>query len=227
VRRSLRRRRIELHVDENGLIVHAPWRASERRIVGAVQAHADWVLKKLQTWRAAAPRVRHWVQGAAIPFLGRELRLELAVEATAAVQLLDDDRLRVRVAEVNEFTHPQEQSQRIRDSVVAWYRRHAQPLFNASVQRHSPLLEVTAPKVFLSNARGRWGSCNSRSQVRLNWRLIQARQAVIDYVVVHELAHLREMNHSTRFWSLVESVCPDYRVARADLDRVGGDYMAL
>ncbi len=228
VRRSPRRRSIELHVDERGLIVHAPWRASDRRIQGVLDTHTDWVLKKLQTWRNAATRPRQWIDGSAIPFLGRELCLEILPDSINRVQLLDDDRLQVCMSAVKFGDTGQHLEPRaVRDAVVAWYRRHALPLFNASVLRSAPLLEVAPPRVFLSNARGRWGSCNSQAKVRLNWRLLQAPSEVIDYVVVHELAHLREMNHSARFWALVEQACPDYQTARAALDRHGGEYMTL
>jgi predicted metal-dependent hydrolase len=233
VRRSPRRRSIELQVDENGLTVHAPWRASRRRILDALQAHGEWVARKLQAWQAAASRRRQWVHGATVPFLGRELSLEVTREARTRVQLLDDDRLRVGIVGPPITLHQSEPDTvsadptSIRDAVVAWYRRHAPPLFHSSVTRYAPLLQVTPPRIFISNARGRWGSCNSRAQIRLNWRLVQAKQAIIDYVVVHELAHLREMNHSRRFWSLVESIYPDYLTARAELDRLGGELMAL
>jgi predicted metal-dependent hydrolase len=88
-------------------------------------------------------------------------------------------------------------------------------------------LDVPAPRLFLSSARTRWGSCNAKREVRLNWRLIQAAQPTIDYVVVHELAHLIEMNHSRRFWKLVASVCPHYRKACAELNRMGLYYMDI
>jgi len=76
------------------------------------------------------------------------------------------------------------------------------------------------PALALSSARTRWGSCSAQGGIRLNWRLIHLPPAIVDYVVVHELAHLRHMNHGPRFWALVESVCPEYRALRAELRRL-------
>ena len=111
--------------------------------------------------------------------------------------------------------------------MVKWYRRHAHSNFSGRIGEFAPRLDVAAPRLFLSSARTRWGSCNAKREVRLNWRLIQAAQSTIDYVVVHELAHLIEMNHSRRFWRLVASVCPHYREACAELNRMGLYYMDI
>jgi predicted metal-dependent hydrolase len=136
------------------------------------------------------------------------------------VTLQDDGRLHVALAQPADVDA-------IRAAVVKWYRRHAQSNFSARIDEFATRLHVPRPRLFLSSARTRWGSCNARCEIRLNWRLIQATQPTIDYVVVHELAHLVEMNHSRQFWSLVESVCPYYRDACAELDRMGLYYMGI
>jgi len=108
-----------------------------------------------------------------------------------------------------------------------WYRRHAQSYFRGRVERYSAVLGIEPPRVFISNAQTRWGSCNANREVRLNWRLIQASPHIIDYVVAHELAHLKEMNHSARFWRVVERMCPGYQTARTELDAMGQHFMSL
>ena len=90
--------------------------------------------------------------------------------------------------------------------------------------RHGP---VAGSRVLISNALGRWGSCNSRREVRLSWRLLKARPEVIDYVVCHELAHLRHMDHSKSFWREVEHMCPGYLALRSELDRADHLYRAF
>jgi len=112
-------------------------------------------------------------------------------------------------------------------AAVKWLRRHAQCHFAARLAHYAPRFSARLPRLFLSGARTRWGSCNAKGDIRLSWRLIQASPATIDYVVVHELAHLVEMNHSRRFWKLVEGVFPDYRAACAELDRMGPYYMDI
>jgi predicted metal-dependent hydrolase len=96
-------------------------------------------------------------------------------------------------------------------------RERARELFLARLAHYAALLGVAMPRLTLSAARTRWGSCSLKTGVRLNWRLIHFPLPVIDYVVAHELAHLREMNHSHRFWSIVEHLYPDYRAARDEL----------
>ena len=221
LKRSQQRRSIVLSVDEHGLTVSAPWRSSERRIVGVIRDAEAWVLKKLDVWSAFPARNQSWIQGDKVRYLGRDLSLHLTTESVATLATLQDgDRLQVSLAE------PYHKDS-VKAAVVKWYRRHAQSNFSGRIGEFSPRLEVPAPRLLLSSARTRWGSCNAKREVRLNWRLIQAAQSTIDYVVVHELAHLIEMNHSRRFWKLVASVCPHYREACAELNHMGLYYMDI
>jgi predicted metal-dependent hydrolase len=110
---------------------------------------------------------------------------------------------------------------------VKWYRRRAQSYFRDRVEHFSAQLAIDPPRVFISSAQTRWGSCNANREVRLNWRLIQAPPHIVDYVVAHELAHLKEMNHSARFWRIVERLCPGYAAARTELDAMGCTHDAL
>jgi predicted metal-dependent hydrolase len=105
----------------------------------------------------------------------------------------------------------------IRRTVLRWVGRYAREDFQRRLELLSAKLGVNTPPLFLSSARTRWGSCNSRGEIRLNWRLIQAPPRIIHYVICHELAHLKEMNHSPKFWAWVERLCPDYPAARNEL----------
>jgi predicted metal-dependent hydrolase len=109
----------------------------------------------------------------------------------------------------------------IRDAVQSWLQREASRVFAERAAHFAALLGVRVKRLSLSSAATRWGSANANGSVRLHWRLIQHPLATIDYVVAHELAHLREMNHSERFWAVVRSVVPDYQEARASLRREG------
>jgi hypothetical protein len=210
-----------LTVDEHGLAVHAPWRAAQSGIDRFVRESAKWVLRKLDEWSRVKPRIQRWASGEPIPFVGRLLTLDLAHAPGRAARVQQDaDRLVVRVP-------APEDPDEVKNAVVAWYRRHARSNFDERIARYAGQLGVATPRVFLSSARTRWGSCNSSREVRLNWRLIQTPQAVIDYVVVHELAHLREMNHSRRFWRLVAQACPAHEEARSYLDERGHWYLAI
>ncbi len=102
-----------------------------------------------------------------------------------------------------------------------WYRRHAESLFAERVAHYAPLLNVAPRALKLSSAKTQWGSCTARGTVRLNEQLIRLPLRLIDYVVVHELAHLREMNHSAACWDVVGSACPNYTKLRRELKSVG------
>jgi predicted metal-dependent hydrolase len=107
--------------------------------------------------------------------------------------------------------------ERLRDVVQSWLQREARRLFEARATHFAERLGVRVTRLTLSSANTRWGSANASGAIRLHWRLIQYPLATIDYVVAHELAHLREMNHGPRFWEVVGSVVPDYRAARRQL----------
>lgn len=210
-----------LSVDEHGLTVSAPWRSSEQRIAAVIRDAEAWVLKKLEAWSALPARHQSWADGDRIKYLGRDLTLELTIDNIATlVTLHDHERLQISLADPADANS-------VRDAVIKWYRRHAQSNFSARIDEFAPRLGVPLPRLLLSSARTRWGSCNARREVRLNWRLVQATQPTIDYVVVHELAHLREMNHSRRFWDLVKSVCPHYQEGCAELNRMGLYYLDI
>jgi predicted metal-dependent hydrolase len=106
----------------------------------------------------------------------------------------------------------------VRRAVVAWYRRAALVHLAQRAFFFSRLAVLAPPRVMLSSANSRWGSCNSRREVRLAWRLVKARPALVDYVVCHELAHLRHMNHSRDFWAEVGRLCPDFKRLRDELE---------
>jgi len=209
-----------LTVDERGLTVSVPWHTSDRYIARFLQDSASWVLRKLQTWESRKPKARRWQTGELVDYLGRQLQLVLVVGQYGLAQLGEGDVLLLSLP--NPHT-----ADAVRTAVVKWYRRHAQAHFRARVEHYSGRLAVDAPRVFISSARTLWGSCNAKGEVRLSWRLMQAPPHVIDYVVAHELAHLRQMNHSARFWRVVEQLCPDYASARAELDAMGHHFMSL
>lgn len=220
LKRGLKRRRAVLTIDERGLTVSVPWRTSDRYIARFLQDSASWVLRKLQSWESRKPRARLWQDGEPVDYLGRQLRLLLVAEHYSLAQLQDGDVLALSLPEPHT-------ADTVRAALVMWYRGHAQAHFRARVEYYSGQLAVVAPRVFISNAQTRWGSCNAKREVRLSWRLMQAAPHIVDYVVAHELAHLRQMNHSARFWRIVERLCPDYASARAELDAMGQHFMAL
>ena len=203
------RRGVGLKVDENGLTVSAPSTMPLARIESVVRESESWVLRKVEEWRARRVPQARWHDGAALPFLGDSLVLRLQAASRAAA---------VREAgELRVTAPPHAGEPAIRTAVIGWYKRMALPLLSGRVASLAERAGVAPPRVFLSSAMARWGSCNSRREVRLAWRLVKAPPALVDYVVCHELAHLRHMNHSRAFWAEVERQCPDYRDLRRQL----------
>jgi len=203
------RRGVGLKVDSAGLTVSAPLSIPLARVEKMVLESESWVLGKLAVWRERQVPVQRWEDGASLPYLGETLALRLAAGRRAAAQL--------EGAELH-VTVPAPSEEAIRKAAVAWYRRTALVHFAQRAFFFSRLAVLAPPRVMLSSANSRWGSCNSRREVRLAWRLVKARPALVDYVVCHELAHLRHMNHSREFWAEVGRLCPDYRGLREELE---------
>ncbi|MDP1679279.1 MAG: SprT family zinc-dependent metalloprotease [Candidatus Nitrotoga sp.] len=210
LKRTSRRRSIGLRIDNHGLTVNMPLRASEKWLHDVLQDKAHWVVKKLENWQARKPIAPQWRDGQSLFFIGEVLTLRVVVSLFATPPLLNGAQLFVHVTDdTNQAL--------IEQTVTQWYQREAKSLFKECVAHYAPLMNVTPRMVKLSSARTQWGSCTTRGDVRLNWQLIKMPLHLIDYVVVHELAHLIEMNHSAAFWQVVEIACSDYAKRRREL----------
>jgi predicted metal-dependent hydrolase len=220
--RRARRRSIGFVVGLEGLSVSAPRWVAMSEVEQALQAKSGWILRKLheqheRAQRLLATRVA-WRDGTTLPFLGGAVIVQLDARITGAE--LDTDgqappgapRLTLHVG------LPQTASQeQIREAVQSWLQRQALQVFEERCAHFAPQLGVRVKRLSLSSAATRWGSASASGAVRLNWRLIHFSLPVIDYVVTHELAHLREMNHSSAFWDVVRSVLPDFELSRGAL----------
>lgn len=216
------RKTIGFLVGAEGLSVRAPRWVALRDVDAAIREKSDWILRKLAETQQRHARVEatriEWRDGAEFPFLGEPVVIRLdpkhgfaSVGGTLDEKVGDGPRvLRLAVAQNAEPSQ-------IRDAAQAWLTRQARKLFIERLDHFAPLLGVRWHKLSLSNAATRWGSASADGSIRLNWRLIHFRMPVIDYVVAHELAHLRVMDHSHRFWETVESVVPDYDQLRRQL----------
>jgi predicted metal-dependent hydrolase len=209
-----RRRSIGFVVGSEGLRVSAPRWLPQADIERALEQKSDWILRKLVEQRERARREQaariEWRDGASLAYLGDPLQLRLAPARDGVA--FDEA---ARVLEIGLPLHAGEEQ--IRDTVQAWLQRRARAVFEPRCAHFAAALGVTMKQLRLSSAQTRWGSASADGSIRLHWRLIHFTPAIIDYVVAHELAHLREMNHSPRFWDVVRSVLPDYEQARGRL----------
>ncbi|MGD9946007.1 MAG: M48 family metallopeptidase [Burkholderiaceae bacterium] len=208
LRRS-RRRTIGFLIDNRGLRVTAPRWVSLAEIERALQEKARWIVRKLVEWRAHEARRERltvrWEHGAPLRFLGETLTLEVRGGARDVVR--DENRLIVGLP-------PNAGAEQLKDRVQAWLQERAREVFADRLPIFAQRLGRTPSRWGLSSARTRWGSCTPDGAIRLNWRLVHFPLDIIDYVIAHELAHLRELNHGPRFWSTVGELFPDFERAR-------------
>ena len=199
-------KRLSMTIDERGLRIGAPHRTSQSEIEAFVQGHGDWVLKKLgELGHATQPRHLTVKDGARLPLLDGEAEVRvlpganrvrwvgelLVIEARPEADL---GQLAVRALQKRALTH-----------------------FGERLALFTARLDLAVPKLSLSSAQTRWGSCSRHGGIRVNWRLIHLPTPLGDYVVAHEVAHLLEMNHSERFWRVVSSLYPEWKAARTEL----------
>ena len=218
-----RRRSIGFVVGPEGLTVSAPKWVPLYEVDSAVQEKAAWILSKLESARQRQDKIEsariEWKDGATFPFLGETVIVVLDPRSAGAATLNTDAEALPGVPRLTLHVGlPQHASgEQIRDAVQAWLMRQAKRLFTERLDHYAPRLSVQWRKLVLSNAGTRWGTAHSDGVIRLNWRLIHFRLPVIDYVVAHELSHLRVMDHSPRFWDTVGTVVPDYAQLRGQL----------
>ena len=225
-----KRRTIGFSVGSQGLTVSAPKWVPLYEIDKAVLEKSSWIIKKLEETRARHDRLEsariEWKDGTTIPFLGEQVIVVLdprhafggvgAELKSSADSLPGVTHLTLHVGLPHTATPDQ-----IKDAVQAWLMRQAKRLFTERLNHFAPMLNVHWRKLSLSSAGTRWGSASADGSIRLNWRLIHFKQSVIDYVVVHELSHLRVMDHGPRFWDTVRAVVPDYAELRSQLKDEG------
>ncbi len=214
--RRSRRRTIGFVVGIDGLAVSAPKWVTLKDIDAAVAEKGRWILAKLAEQRERSLRTAEarivWRDGAELHYLGRPVTLQLDSHhglADGEVVLDDAEPRALHVGLPRDAGE-----ERVRDAVQSWLQREARRVFADRAAHFSARLGVRVTRLSLSSATTRWGSASANGSVRLNWRLVHHPLPTIDYVVAHELAHLREMNHGPRFWAVVASVVPDYEAAR-------------
>lgn len=215
--RRSRRRTIGFTINLEGLNIAAPRWVGLAQVEDAIRERADWIFTKLaemQRHRTSIPRVR-WEDGGSLPYLGENITLRLASSERRTASLAFDCEVRTLTVSLP----PHATSAQLKDRVQAWLQTEARALFRERLAIFETRLGVRHRVLRLSSAKTRWGSCSADGRILLNWRLIHFPLSSIDYVVAHELAHLKEMNHSPRFWATVAAVLPDYAATRDHMKR--------
>jgi hypothetical protein len=217
--RRAKRRTIGFQIDDGGLTVSAPRWVRLAEIEAAIVEKERWIRAKLAEWRQwrakrRLPEVR-FAEGGSLPYLGRPLVLRLRADA-AGTRLADTGAQR----ELHVALPPDAAESQVKDAVQAWLQSEARRVLGERLALLAARVDVKPAAWSLSSARSQWGSCTHDGRIRLNWRLIHFALPVIDYVVAHELAHLKEMNHGPRFWSAVAQLLPGFEAARDEIKGV-------
>jgi len=217
--RRARRRSIGFTIDERGLTVSAPRWVRLTEVEAAIAEKQRWIRRKLAEWRewqARQPLQRvHFGDGGSLLLLGRPVTLRLRPDAQCS-RLADA----AEGSELHLALPPLAGENQVRDAALAWLKAEARRVLDSRLRLLAARQAVQPRSWSLSSARSQWGACTHDGHIRLNWRLVHFSLPVIDYVVAHELAHLRELNHSPRFWQAVGSLLPGFEAARDEVKKL-------
>ena len=205
-----KRKTLSLIVETDGtLTVRAPLRMKETEIRQFIEAKKNWIKRKQFKAQEGAAAPHRYVDGETFWYLGQPIPLRIISDGKSALVMDGSFKL-------TKSAQPQAQS-----VFTTWYKKRARKVLTERVEFFARKHGFKVGKIRISSARTRWGSCSSKETLSFTWRLVMAPPDVIDYVVVHELCHLKEMNHSVAFWTQVESILPDYKQHRKWLKSYG------
>lgn len=220
IRRSRRRATVAIAIDaQEGVVISAPESTPVDRLDGVVRSRAGWIMEKLRRRSDLPPPLppRDFISGETFLYLGRQYRLLVGGEYATEVGL-QRGWLAVPVAGA---LSGEERARSVREALVGWYRARAAERLRERIARWAQHIGVAEPPMLVREQRRRWGSCDADGMVRLNWRVIQAPMRLVDYVVAHELVHLKQYDHSRAFWARLGRAMPDYEARKAELRKVG------
>jgi hypothetical protein len=211
--RRARRKTASISVKaDNSVIVTVPEKLPRHQVHEIVRSKADWIRSKIRFNQEVREKLqpREYVSGEVFTYLGNHYHLEV-IEDEARPTCLSHGNLIVCVPS---GTSVEDRERLIIRQLTAWYQDHALKRLWEKTEHFASSLGITPPLVEIKSYKSRWGSCTRHGEIYYNWRIIIAPNAVVDYVVVHELCHLIHHNHSGAYWKLVESILPDYRESR-------------
>lgn len=213
IQRSAKRRKLTITVErDRSVVVHAPEGTPEEKIREIVESKRQWIYEKTghaQKYQEPHPPGKELVSGESALYLGRNYRIEIKESGLSDIQF------------DHKFLIPSAHAAKRKDVLRGWYIKRAKEKILPRIKRHARELGVDYAAAKIVDNRYRWGSCTVKNNVNFNWRLIKAPMFVIDYVIVHELAHLLEANHTPRFWNIVRTQAPTMEKAKAWLKENG------
>jgi len=211
------RNNVSLRIGPKGTIVNAPFFYPKKNIHEFIKSKAKWIEDRINELSSAQiPKDINQLKE--IKILNNSYMIKIE-EGEAQIKEHEFDII-IYLKNIND-------NQKIRKNFLTWLQKKALGYFNEEIERLSYEFNLKVKEVKISNAKTRWGTCNNDKIIRLNWRLIQAEPKIINYVICHELAHLKEMNHSKNFWLEVEKMCPNYKELSKALKKLGPELYRL
>jgi len=213
--RTPRRKTATVKVEDRMVSVVVPLALSQDRISTLLKDKNTWIKNKISAQQSATPaRSREFVSGEAFSYLGRNYRLKVQRGTFTPVKLVNG-RL------IATLPHGSEKPHMVRNALVRWYRKQAEPKLIEKTDRYAQQMGVQPTATTIKTFKSRWGSCSAKGRIDYDWKIVQAPHWIVDYVVVHELCHLKHFNHSKDYWRKVEHYCPKAVEAREWLKKHG------
>ena len=216
IKRGKRKKTVAINITPTAqVIVLTPYFITKGDISKIVKKKARWILEKQEFFRALAALYpeKEFISGEQILYLGHKYRLkvkQVGKECPGEPKLVGR---RIYIS-VNKNLSPEDKKKIIKDALINWYFSKSKQIIKSRVNRYSKMLDIKPKDIKIKNQKKRWGSCSSNGILRFNWRVAIAPISIIDYIVVHELSHLKIKNHSSDFWKLVSLALPDYQERR-------------
>lgn len=220
IARSARRRTVSIEVRAANVVIRAPLSTAKTFLVAFLQQKAAWVRAKLaeqQAMLAALPAAPHYGAGTIVPFMDESLRLVIGRGTRAAIGRVGQE-LHVLLSSRVRMT----EQEQIRSLLARWYQQQALHILTRKTAELCTSAGLRYSLVKIRATRSKWGHCTSKGVIQYNWQILLAPEAIVDYLVAHEVSHLRHQNHSADFWALVTSLCPSCKTDRAWLKTHGG-----
>jgi predicted metal-dependent hydrolase len=219
--RSAKRRSVSIEIRRAQVVIRAPVGVDESLLLDFLQQKAAWVKKKIAEQEqhlstVETPATPHYAQGSEIAFMDERLSLVIGRGATAAIRRVDQQ-LHLILSSRSRLPD----NQQIRQLLMRWYQQQALSILTQKTMRLSRQMGLVCQAVTVKATRSKWGHCTSRGAIQYNWNILLAPEVIVDYLVAHEVCHLRHQNHSRDFWALVASVCPSFAADRAWLKAMG------
>jgi hypothetical protein len=216
IKRGKRKKTVEIHVTSPSLVVVlSPFSLEKEKIREIIQKKAHWIFEKQEHLKKAEllfPK-KEFTSGEQVLFLGRRYRLKVLNETDGGEAKLQMLGRRIFVI-IGAHLTPKEKKEMVESILKQWYFSEAEKIIKKRVLRFSRLLDISPAGVKIRDQQKRWGSCSQKGILRFNWRIVMAPISILDYVVVHEICHIKNKNHSQSFWKLVALAIPDYRKRR-------------